>query len=81
MPEPTTKNEDKNAHLRHKMNKNVCHNFTFQVVVKNDYYLKMYTDLQRASNINLLRIARHVRPFRKGQFDDKLPWEYWNEKT
>lgn len=49
------------------MNKNVCHNFTFQEAGKNNYYLKMYTDQQRASNINLLRTARNSRPL---QFDD-----------
>ena len=52
------------------MNKNVCHNFTFQEAGKNNYYLKMHTDQQRASNINLLRTARNSRPFWKGQFDD-----------
>lgn len=52
------------------MNKNVCHNFTFPEAGKNNYYLKMYTDQQRASNINLLRTARSSRPFSKGQFDD-----------
>lgn len=49
------------------MNKNVCHDFTFQEAGKNNYYLKMYTDQQRASNINLLRTARNSRPL---QFDD-----------